>query len=274
MILVECKKSVLRGCLVMAVAVGSWGVAVAQPGPRYAPGSAPSHPHYQSAPHPGSPYGGPVSGPPSSYYGPGPGVTSPYSGGPYSANPDSAPMRSRFAEPGAPVPSVPPGAIQRSYPGNPSAQSVPPGLVGPGSRQAMEPGRGIEPPDTSGMQQAIRQKDYDRIAREAQQARSRAENIERMSNELPVEDKLKLPLINHMYRQGADMMDEGQGAKDDSKIRMGIEKIGNANKRYDSLRQRVPQDGGNSGPNRNSAPNRKSGGGERQRGSSGGGNRR
>lgn len=100
-------------------------------------------------------------------------------------------------------------------------------------------GRGIpSQPDTGLMQQALRRKDYATIGRESESVRSRSERIERIGHELPVQDRLQIPLIKHLYQQGADLMEEGRSTQDDAKIRMGIQQINQANEKMNHLERR------------------------------------
>lgn len=89
------------------------------------------------------------------------------------------------------------------------------------------------------MQQALRRGDYEAIGQESQGVRSRAENLQHMKPELPVQERLKLPLLNHMYRQGADMVDEGRTKRDESKIRYGMQHINEANERFGTIEDRT-----------------------------------
>ncbi len=50
-----------------------------------------------------------------------------------------------------------------------------------------------------------------------------------------MQDRLKLPLINQMYRQGADIVDDGRTKQDESKIRYGIQQINEANEKLGRL---------------------------------------
>lgn len=113
-------------------------------------------------------------------------------------------------------------------------------MTGRGSAQAPAPSshQPVSPADTSRMQQALRRGDYEAIGKESQGVRSRAENLQQMSPELPVQERLKLPLLNHMYRQGADMVDEGRTKQDESKIRYGMQHINEANERFGTLEDR------------------------------------
>jgi hypothetical protein len=86
------------------------------------------------------------------------------------------------------------------------------------------------------MQQALRQGDYATIGKESEGIRSRTQRIENMGPDLPVQDRIQLPLINHMYKQGADLMEEGRSTRNDAKIRMGIQQINQANEKFGRIR--------------------------------------
>jgi len=120
---------------------------------------------------------------------------------------------------------------QPGYPSSPYSRSNTPGPQGP-------------PADTSKMQEALRQQDYERLDQENQGLRNRTRDLEGMKPELPVEDRLKLPLINHMYRKGSDTIDRGRDRQDPSTIKMGIQQINEANRNLDRLRGPEPQGSG------------------------------
>lgn len=175
-----------------------------------------------------SPDAGPRRGP---SYGPGMESRS-YGPGPMEPGP------SRYGMPSMPdreapmgrggIPSTRFGSVPSQYGGPPALDDGP-------RRGGNAPGLPAGPADTSRMQQALRQRDYATIGHETEGVRTRTERMERMSPELPVQDRLQIPLINHMYRQGADLMEEGRHTRDDAKIRMGIQQINQANEKLDRL---------------------------------------
>lgn len=116
----------------------------------------------------------------------------------------------------------------------------------PASNQAV-------PPDTSRMQQALRRGDYERLGNESRGVRSRADELQNMGEDLSVQDRLKLPLIKSMYQQGADMVDDGRSSRDDSKIKMGIQQINEANERVGRMRGDGPSERNGGGERSGSA---------------------
>lgn len=167
--------------------------------------------------------GGPA---PSGYSGPSP------MGGPYGApsGPMQGPVPSRFAP-------IPPSYGRSSSPmGQPGAIQPPSyGSPYPGVRTPNNP----SPADTSGMQQALRRGDYEKVGEEAQQLRSRSQGLDTMAPQLPVQDRLKLPLINHMYNQAAKTLDQGSNSQDPTKVRLGMQQVDEANKRLGRLENEI-----------------------------------
>lgn len=66
-------------------------------------------------------------------------------------------------------------------------------------------------------------------------ARNPAQRMEKTGPELPVQDRIQLPLIDYKYRQGEKLMDEGRNQQDNSKIRMGLQQINQANERLEGM---------------------------------------
>jgi len=162
--------------------------------------------------------------------GPGYGSSQRFAGPPSSRN-FNPPDR---GEPGPPIPSTRFGAL----PGNGGFSAGGPQFApSPRSHQGGPMPSGPEPADTSRMQQALRTRDYATIGKESAGVRTRTENIERIGPDMPLQDRIQLPLINHMYRQGATLMDEGRSQQDDSKIRMGIQQINQANDKLNRLKE-------------------------------------
>lgn len=201
---------------------GPGGPPMGMPGPG-GPGGFPSSRGPQGPSF--SPDAGPRRGGPS--YGPGMGSMP---SGPAGAGPYGMPSMPDREGPGprSAVPTTRFGSIPNQYGGPPSMNEG-------RSRASNPPGFAAAPADTSRMQQALRQRDYATIGHESEGVRTRTERMERMSPELPVQDRLQIPLINHMYRQGADLMEEGRHSRDDAKIRRGIQQINQANEKLDRL---------------------------------------
>lgn len=202
---------------VLAVITGCWswdGTTQAQPGgapgPQHGPGPSAGSPR-SSYNSPGSPYSG------SRMSGPG-----------RSMSPQGPPQATRFGS----LPDAPPGGFSRS-----SGNASPPSSFsrGPGGPSQSPYSTGRSPADTSRMQQALSQRNYQVIKEENQGVRSRGEDIQKMGPNLPVQDRLKLPLINQMYRQGTNIVDDGRTKQDESKINYGIQQINEANKRLERL---------------------------------------
>jgi len=124
---------------------------------------------------------------------------------------------------------------------SPSPYGRQPGYSSSPYSRPYTPGPQGVPADTSKMQDALRQQDYDRLDQENQGLRNRTRDLDEMKQELPVEDRLKLPLINHMYRKGSDTIERGRDRQDPSTIKMGIQQINEANKNLDRLRGPEPQ---------------------------------
>lgn len=80
------------------------------------------------------------------------------------------------------------------------------------------------------MQQSPHQPGYNTMSRPEPDVRTRSEDPQRMQPELSVQDRLKVPLLNHMYRQGADMVDEGRSQQDESKIKYGMQRMEDASR--------------------------------------------
>lgn len=210
---------------VMVAACFIWnGASMAQPNNGRGPESGMSGPGAM----PGGPgrSGGPSASPFSS--------GSPNSGrsGPtFSPGPQMS-GQGRSMSPQGPVQSTRFGSVPGSGSSAPSMGRGP-GPAGPFSSPY---GSGRSPADTSRMQQALRQGDYKAIEEESRGVRSRANDIQNMGPDLPVQDRIKLPLINQMYRQGADMVDDGRTKQDKSKINYGIQQINEANERLGHLK--------------------------------------
>lgn len=219
----------MLACLSMAV--------FAQPG--FGPGPAPGR---------GGPggSGGPGGPTPRGFHGgPGPSMGAPqFMGGP--GAPGQGPSRSMPPSMGShnPYPSAqgtPMGVPSTRFGSVPNRAETPmrPEMqrMGPNMppRGAMAPGAPA-PADVGRMQQALRQRDYATIGKESEDIRDRTQRIQNMGPELPVQDRIQIPLINHMYRQGADLMEEGRNTRDDAKIRMGIQQIDQANEKFDRLK--------------------------------------
>lgn len=132
--------------------------------------------------------------------------------------------------PGMPPPGYNPGYQQPPH----SSHSVPstrfsgPPPAGPSQVYIPEPGRHSPDPrggNTPGPRFQGPQRDYQRSS----------ERIGQLERDLPVQERLKLPLINKMYRQGNDLMDEGRSSRDQGKMRMGMQQIDAANEKLQRL---------------------------------------
>ncbi len=200
-------------------------VAEAQPGNGHGPQSGMAD--RGSAPggfgRNGGPPGSPFNAPSSPYAGPG--------GPSFPSGPSmSGPGRSRL--PQGPVQPTRFGSAPGGNSSGPSISRNP----GPGSSSHGPHGIGPSPADTSRMQQALRQGDYQAIEKESQGVRNRAKDMQNPGPDMPVQDRLKLTLINQMYRQGADTVDDGRSKQDKSKINYGIQQINEANDRLNRLK--------------------------------------
>ncbi len=195
--------------------------AVAQPG---MPGPPPGMPG-SDGPRQSGPYGPSSRSPVSPYSGPG---SQSFSTGPRGGSPDTAPRSqsqpTRFGSiPDSPANS---GRQQNGFPSFPNS----------GRSPGMQGSSGPSPADTAKMQQALHQRDYQAIGEENRGVRNRAKEIQDLGPGMPVQDRIKLPLIGQMYRQGADMVDDGRTRQDESKIRVGIQQINEANEKLDHLK--------------------------------------
>lgn len=190
--------------------------------------------------------------------------------GPQGGPGSGPPPQSRFSSPPAyGAPSAHPG-VSRSVGGGQQNVTVPtrfgarpdpsrsyggPSGAPPMSSRRPSPSPGVRDRgpapsgDPSRVQQALRSRDYDAIRSESQGVRSRAEDLQRMRPELSVQDRLKLPLLNHMYNQGADMMDQGRTERDDSKIRYGMQRVQEADQRLNRDDYRGGNDRNGRSPN-------------------------
>jgi hypothetical protein len=66
--------------------------------------------------------------------------------------------------------------------------------------------------------------------------RTRAEDMRGRIHNLPPQQKLQMSTISRMYDRGADLIEEGRRNGEDSKLRLGVEKIGHANDQFDRVK--------------------------------------
>lgn len=96
------------------------------------------------------------------------------------------------------------------------------------------------------LKQAIRSKDYDSLGSSSNDIRDKASGLRKdLAPSLPLEDRLKLPLLERDYRQGADMIEQGRNKKNDIKINQGLQQIDRANNQLKQLNPPSRAKGGN-----------------------------
>lgn len=88
---------------------------------------------------------------------------------------------------------------------------------------------------SKGLRTAIQQKNDQDMANYLDSVRSQAETMKSRMRNLGPDSNLKLSTISHIYERGADLIEEGQRTGDDSKVRLGIEKIDDANRQLDNI---------------------------------------
>jgi hypothetical protein len=76
---------------------------------------------------------------------------------------------------------------------------------------------------------------YVDVDRELGTIRARADTMVGRLRGLPLEQRLKVFAISSMYLEGASLVEEGRNAEQESKVRMGFEKIEEASSRLEEL---------------------------------------
>lgn len=96
------------------------------------------------------------------------------------------------------------------------------------------------------LKQALRSKDYDSLGSSSNDIRDKASGLRKdLAPSLPLEERLKLPLLERDYRQGADMIEQGRSKKNDIKINQGLQQIDRANNQLRQLNPPTRNKGGN-----------------------------
>lgn len=90
--------------------------------------------------------------------------------------------------------------------------------------------------DTSRMQSAYSHGDFDRVSKEAETIEQRSRNLKSISPDLPVQDRLKVPLIDYQLKKGINNIDSGRETRNEYKVGIGIQQINDANQKIDTLR--------------------------------------
>lgn len=167
------------------------------------------------------------------------------------------PQRNYSPSPGMPmgrapmaIPNAAPAPYINNAESNPAMDRMQQRIYGPPS-QTMKSPADVEVEFGNArnkLQQAIRTKDYESIGSGSNDIRTKANGLrQELAPNLPLEDRLKLPLLERDYRQGADMIEQGRSKKNEMKINQGLQQIDRAN---NELKQLNP-------PGRNKKGNRK-----------------
>lgn len=80
------------------------------------------------------------------------------------------------------------------------------------------------------LEKALQRRDYEAVDRETEALRHRVNDIKRSSNAMPLNDKLDAMNIAPLAEEAIEHLSEGRATRQDSKIRMGIQKLGKATK--------------------------------------------
>lgn len=83
-----------------------------------------------------------------------------------------------------------------------------------------------------GLGTAIEQKDPREVDANLDLIRRHNESMKARLDKLPPQQKLKLHSVSRMYSRGADLVQEGRQSGEDSKLRLGMEKIEDANRQF------------------------------------------
>jgi hypothetical protein len=80
----------------------------------------------------------------------------------------------------------------------------------------------------------MEKKEFATIANETDAIRSHASSLKSVGN-LTLEQRLKVSSIARMYDEGVSLIDEGQATGEEVKIRLGLEKVDEANRQLNRI---------------------------------------
>lgn len=143
-----------------------------------------------------------------------------------------------------------PGKKRETVPESPRLrQSIRPVQMAPGMPGEVRPAEGgYYPPGQSpsdlhrqfkssseSLKKAMSSGEKDRISEQLYGIRHEAQTLRGRLRTLPLEQRLHVPSISIMYDEGTRLVEEGMRTNQQSKIRMGLEKIEDANRRLGEL---------------------------------------